>query len=315
MCSVPASAQQSRPWQLYGDWVVKREFQGRTFETILSFSGDREGNLTGSYISFMGLSELKDVKFEDGKLSFSRTRRGRDGETSTSTFTGTIADRVLSGTMKGGRGDYELKGKRSPRIPRAAGKWELTYSIGEREITSPLIIKADAQGQLTAQAPSERVEHTITDLAYERGELSFKRTTKGQDWQFESTFAGRIEGNSISGAFKSQRGEAPVKGTRIGGAAIGTWNLDVAYDQRTIKQRLRVNPDMSGLYGSIPVKEISLEGNKLSFKIIMEFGDNTFEIDFSGTLDEGKLTGEQTSSQGTYEVTGTKVVRRSRRRN
>jgi hypothetical protein len=63
------------------------------------------------------------------------------------------------------------------------------------------------------------------------------------------------------------------------------------------------------------VKKIDLEGNKLSFKITMEFGERTFEIDFAGTVDEGKLTGEQTSSQGTYKVTGTKLVRPSRRRN
>ena len=213
--AIPVSAQQSRGRGIYGDWVVKQEFQGRTFESILSFSRDQEGNYTGYYISFMGMSELQDVKFADGKLSFSRSRRNRDGETSTSTFTGTIADGELSGTMTGGTREYELKGKRSPRISRAVGKWELTYSMGEREITSPLIIKADAQGQLSAQSPSERVEHTITDLAYERGELKFKRTTKMGERQFESSFAGTIQGNDISGTFTSQRGETPVKGTRV----------------------------------------------------------------------------------------------------
>jgi len=286
-----------------------------SFESILSFSRDQEGKYTGSYISFMGLSELKDVKFEDGKLSFSRSRRNRDGETSTSTFSGTIAEGVLSGTMTGGSRDYELKGKRAPRVSRAVGAWDLTYSMGEREITSKLIIKADAQGKLSAQSPSERVEHTITDLAYERGELTFKRKTKWQDREFESSFAGRIRGNEMAGTFKSQRGEAPVKGTRIGGAAIGTWNLDIAYGQRPRKQRLVVNPDMSGRYGAIAVKKINLEGNKLSFKVTLEFGDNTFEIEFAGTVDEGKLTGEQTTSRGTQKVTGTKLVRRLRQRN
>lgn len=315
--SVPVSAQQSRGRGIYGDWMVKQEFNGMTFESILSFSRDQEGNYTGYYISLMGMSELQDIKFEDGKLSFSRTRRGRDGETSTSTFTGTIADGVLSGTMTGGRGDTELKGKRSPRVPRsvarAVGQWELTYSMGEREITSPLIIKADAEGQLTAQSPSDRVQHTITDVAYEQGELSFKRTTKWQEREFESTFTGNIEGDAITGTFKSERGEIPVKGTRIGAAAIGTWNLDVTSERGARKQRLRINPDMSALYGSMAVKEVKLEDNQLSFKLVMAFGDQTFEMDFAGTLSESKLTGKLTSERGTQEVTGTKVPRRSRR--
>jgi hypothetical protein len=319
VCSVQVSAQQSRGRGIYGDWAVKVEIKGETitFESILSFSRDQEGNQTGCFMNPMELRELKDVKFEDGKLSFSESRRNGD-ET---TFTGTITDGVLSGTWTGDMRDRELKGKRSPRVPRAVGNWELTYSMGEREITSPLIIKADAQGQLSAQSPSERVEHTITDLAYERGELKFKRTTKMGERQFESTFAGRIQGNAITGTFTSQRGEAPVKGTRIGAAAIGTWILDVATDGRTLKQRLLVNPDMSGLYGPNPVKKINLEGNKLSFKATVEFGDNSYEIAFAGTVEEGKLTGERTifnpptTSRGTAKVTGTKVVRRSRRRN
>ena len=312
--SAPVSAQQSRGRGISGDWVVEQQFQDRTFESILSFSRDQEGNYTGSYISFMGMSELQDVKFEDGKLRFSRTRRGRDGETSTSTFTGTIADGVLTGTMSSSRGDTELKGKRSPRVPRAVGKWQMTYSMGERELTSTLIIKANAEGELTAEWPSERVTHTVTDLAYERGELKFKRTTKMGERQFESTFAGTIQGNDISGTFTSQRGEIPVKGTRIGTAAIGTWDLTVTSERGERKQRLRIDPDMSALYGAMAAKGVKLEGNKLSFKLVMEFGDQTFEMDFAGTLSESKLTGKLTSDRGTQEVTGTKVPRRSRRR-
>lgn len=318
VCSVQVSAQQSRGRGIYGDWMIQVKTRGITFESILSFSRDQEGNQTGSFMNPMEVRELKDVKFEDGKLSFSESRRGGSVET---TFTGTIEDGVLSGTWPGDRGDRELKGKRSPRVPRAVGTWELTYSMGEREITSPLIINADAQGQLSAQSPSERVEHTITDLAYQRGELKFKRTTKMGERQFESTFAGRIRGNAITGTFTSQRGETPVKGARIGAAAIGTWILDIASDERTVKQRLLVNPDMSGLYGPIPVKKINLDGNKLSFEVTLKLVGNVAKMHFSGTLGEGKLTGEQTifnpptTSRGTRKVTGTKVVRRFRRRN
>lgn len=301
---------QGRGRGAYGDWVITSEFNGRSFESILSFSRDQQGNRTAVWISFMGMTELKDVTFEDGNLSFTQTRRNRDGEMSEFKFSGTIADGVLSGTMSGAR-EYELKGKRAPRMSRAAGQWAVKYSMGEREITSMLIIKSDAEGNLSAEMPSDRVQNTISDLTLEnRSDLSFKRLVKVQDREFEMTFEGTIGQNEITGAFKSERGEVPVTATRKGAELIGTWNLDLSSENRERKQRLVINPDLSALYGSMPVKVVKLEDGKVSFKIVMEFGENTFEMDFSGTLAESKLTGELVSSRSTQKVTGTKVVRR-----
>ena len=93
---------------------------------------------------------------------------------------------------------------------------------------------------------------------------------------------------------------------------MGTWNLDIAGEQRSYKQRLRVNSDMSALYGSTLVKKVNLDGDKLSFKYSVQFGDQEFEVSFEGQVAESKLTGELTSSRGTSKVTGTR--RPSRRR-
>lgn len=301
---------QGRGRGAYGDWVVSSQFGERTIESILSFSRDQEGNRTAVWISFMGMSELKDVTMEDGKLSFTQRRRNRDGEMSESKFSGTITDGVLKGTMSGVR-EYELTGKRAPRMSRAAGQWEMKYKMGEREITSMLIIKSDAEGNLSADMPSDRVQNTISNLTLEnRTDLSFKRTIKMQDREFELTFAGTLQRDEITGAFKSERGDTPVTCTRVGSALIGTWNLGIASERGDRKQRLVVNPDMSGLYGALPVKEIKLEGDKVSFKLVMEFGQNRFEMDFAGKLADSKLTGELTSDRGSQKVTGTKVVRR-----
>ena len=129
MFSGPASAQQSRRGGLYGDWNVKAEFNGRQMESILSFSRDQEGNLTGQWISFGGISELKDLTYEDGQLSFARVSRSRDGQSSTSTFKGTLADGKLSGTVSSDRGEYPLTGERAPRMPRAAGTWDMKLKM------------------------------------------------------------------------------------------------------------------------------------------------------------------------------------------
>ena len=183
--AVQVSAQSSSPrrggFGLYGDWQVKMEFGERQMESILSFSRDREGNRTGQWISFWGLSELKDVKSEDGKVSFTRTSRNREGESTTSKFAGTLKEGVLSGTISSDRGEYKLTGKRAPRTSRAVGNWEIKFKVGDREITSTLVITADKEGNLNVDWKSQRVQHEISDVTYERGKLTFKRKTKVGD--------------------------------------------------------------------------------------------------------------------------------------
>jgi len=220
----------------------------------------------------------------------------------------------VTGVLSSDRGDSDVKGQRSPRTPRALGNWEMKYKVGERDVTSKLVITADKEGQLHAQWQSGRGEHEITDLAYERRSLSFKRKTKMQDREWESTFEGTFAGDTLNGTIKSERGEIEAQGTRLGAAVIGTWNLDVTAEWGTVKQRLMVNPDMTGLYGTIPVKKINLEGDKMSFHMVVPFGDQEFEMDFAGKMAEMKLTGEMKTSRGTQEIKGTKVVRRRRGR-
>jgi len=320
MLSAQVSAQPAQPTRprrggLYGDWQVKLDYDGRQFESILSFSRDKDGNRIGQWISFWGLSELKDLKYEEGQLSFVRVSQNRQGQSTTSKFTGTIKDGKLSGTLTSDRGTSKLEGEPVKRIPRAVGSWEMKYKMGERESTATLVVTTDKEGKLTAQWQSQRGEHEVTDVQYERGKLNFKRKSKIQDRQWESTFEGTVTGDTLSGVIKSERGDRPAEGKRVGASLIGTWNLDITSERGSRKQRLKVNPDMSGLYGAIPVKQVNLEGDKVSFKTVLEFGERKFEMSFEGKLEETKLTGELTTSRGTQKVTGTKVVSlpRSRR--
>ena len=47
---------------------------------------------------------------------------------------------------------------------------------------------------------------------------------------------------------------------------------------------------------------------------MLEFGDQTFEMDFAGKIEDSKLTGELSSSRGSQKLTGTKLVRTFTRR-
>ena len=306
----------SRGRGMFGDWDLKVKFGERDMDAILSFSRDDAGTLTGDWIGFWGVNQLQDVKFEDGKLSFVQVASFRD-ETFRSTFTGTIEDGTLKGIMSSGRGDSDVTGQRRPRTSRAAGIWELNYKIRDRDITSALNITADAERELSAEWKSDRVQVEVSDVSYRRGTLTFKRKTTMGNSQRDSTFEGTIDRQTgfLEGMITPSEGEPiAVKGKRIGQAMIGIWNLDITGERRQYKQQLRVNPDMSGLYGTLPIAKIELKDDVVSFESKWEFGQRSFEMSFEGKLADEKLTGQITTSRGTQKVEGSKVVRRFRRR-
>ncbi len=293
---------------LYGDWIVKSDYNGRTMESILAFTRDKDGKQVGQWISFMGLTELKKLKFEDGELTFERESRNRSGETSTSKFSGTITEGKLTGTMTSSRGESKYEGARAPRPSRAVGIWAMKMTMGEREMTSTLGIKADKEGKLSAVWTSPRGARQMQDVKYERGTLTFINKPTEEN-SFSMNFEGQVRGDTLIGKMKVNENETAIEGKLAGAPVIGTWNLDIAAEQGTRKQRLRVNSDMSGLYGSTPIDKIVLDGDKVSFKIVLKFGDREFEMKFAGKLEKEKLTGELTTSRGSSKITGTKVIR------
>lgn len=290
-----------------GDWLLKVEFDGRQMNSILSFSRDKEDNLAGQWISFFGVGQLQDIKFEENKLSFVQVSRFGDQEFKM-TFAGTVERGKLTGTLSSDRGESKVEGQRVRPMPAAVGSWEMKYKMGERELTATLVVKADKEGKLTAEWQSQFGEHQVTDVQFEKGKLTFKRTSKMQDRQFESTFEGTVKEDTLSGTIKSERGETAAEGKRIGAALIGKWELEITSERGTRKQILQVSPDLSAMYGPTAVKKVNLEGDKVTFQIVVEFGEQKFESNFAGKLDGQKLTGEFTSERGTQKVAGKKAV-------
>ena len=92
----------------------------------------------------------------------------------------------------------------------------MKFKVGDRDVTTTLVIKPQEDGPLSAEWQSQWGEHEVTDVAYERGDLAFKRTSKFQDRQWESTFEGQIRGATLSGVMKSEMGEIPVEVARSG---------------------------------------------------------------------------------------------------
>ena len=281
----------------------------REFESILAFSRNQEG-YTGQGINFRGVKDLKDVKFEENKLSFTQVFGNQE---ITWKFTGTIEQGELSGLLVSDRGEWEIKGKRPPRIRRGVGSWEMKTKVGENEYPGTLTITADKEGNLSGTWKSQRGEGKLSAVKYADRKLTFTRVVQRGENEWKMTFEGTLGYTSLEGVFKSDRGEAPTKGTRVGASAIGTWDLDIESERGPRKQRLRVNSDLSALYGSNVIKKVNLDGDKLSFKYVLTLGAAPErKTSFEGKIVESKLTGEVKTSRGTSKVTGAK--RPSRRR-
>jgi hypothetical protein len=295
--------------EIYGDWQVKTDPCERR-SSILSFAGDEDGKLVGQWINFRGFSELEDVRFKDNTVSFTQTVRF-DKDVFKGNFTGTIDGDKLSGTVTHGSVQDKIQGKRSQRIPLAVGNWEMKSGTDGNETIATLVVKADPNGSLSAEWQGQQGEHKITDVQYERDKLTFKKTSKMQDHVSESTFEGTVqrETDTLSGIIKSEQGEIAAKGKLTGSALIGNWTLDVTAPWGSSKQRLKVNPDMSGMYGITPIDKVNLEGDKVSFKVTLEFGRQRFEMNFEGKLDGSKLTGELKNQRGLQVLVGKKVSR------
>jgi hypothetical protein len=58
-----------------------------------------------------------------------------------------------------------------------------------------------------------------------------------------------------------------------------------------------------------PIEKINLEGNKVSFKIVLKFHQRTFEMNFEGKLEGPRIVGEISAFRGTQKVSGKKASR------
>jgi hypothetical protein len=74
---------------------------------------------------------------------------------------------------------------------------------------------------------------------------------------------------------------------------------------------LTINKDMTGTYqmrdSDVPIKDLKVEGNKISFTVESTGGDRQFKMDFKGEIDGANMKGQFTSDRGPRDVTGKKV--------
>jgi hypothetical protein len=310
LCVVlPVSAAEPAKQNIVGDWKMKStETDGPPMDAMMTISKDKDGKLAGKWLAFFGPADLKDVKFEGDKLTFTQTARVR-GQEMTLNFSGTLKEGKIAGKMSNNTGEFDMEGTLMQPKCAVAGKWEITTKRQDRETTSTLMIKADKEGKLSGTWQSQRGGSEIPKMAFNDGKLTFKRKITRQDQEMEISYELAVKSNTISGIAKTQQGESSVTGKRIDSPAVGTWELTMTSERGERKQLLTVYADMTALYGPSELDTFAIEDNKVAFKMTRTFGDRTIEIEFKGTLEGDKLTGQMTSGpdRPAQTVTGKKL--------
>jgi hypothetical protein len=289
-----------------GQWEMTMDFGGRPSFAMLTISKNADGTLAGKWGS---RDTLSNVKFQDGKLTFVRTIQFGDQEF-TMDYAGALKEGEITGTMSSDQGEFNVNGARfKPKSP-ALGHWDISFNVGDRQINARLSVSEKPDGTLEGKW-NEEGEHTISNVKFQDGKLSFTRQSKIEDFEFETTYEGQVKGNELIGTMKSQMGDLQANGKRVGAPLIGKWDLTIVSEFGTMPGMMRINGDMTGRYeffgGEIPMKDLKLNGNQVTFDFEMGWGDQTFTLNFKGTLDGNNLKGQMTSDRGTSEITGKKA--------
>ena len=296
-----------------GEWEITTDFNGQEIFATLSISRKVDGSLIGKW----GPRELTDVRFEHGKLTFTRiykfrVRNSRDEDTYRDEYTLTLKDGKLTGTVSTDVGDYPANmTRKKPKSP-APGQWDIKFNVGEREIAGRLTISEKPDGMLAGKWEAEFGEHVISNVKFQDGKLTYTRKSKLGEREWESNFEGIIKGHKLAGTFKSQRGELPATGERVGAVLVGKWKLTNIYSGGTSTIILKINGDLTGRYEfsggeQIPIKKLKLEGDQVTFVLEMIGKDRPLRLDFKGKLDGKTLRGKLSYGRFTSEVTGKKI--------
>ncbi len=310
-----------------GEWEIKIDSPVINRLATLSFSKKPDGSLMGT----CGSSKLANVRFENGKLSFSRIikTRARDFKHE---YTLTLKDGKLTGTMSGDLGNFPVNGIRKKALSPALGQWDIITIAGKVEITGRLIISENPEGALVGKWDYGREEAVavVSNVKFKDGKLSFTRMAKlsyiryGKliEHEFEENFEGTIKGHELTGVTRSSEGsEFSSTGKRVGAALVGNWELTRTSDGKTTTSIMKIYGDLTGKYSDhrgdeVTIKNLKLEGDQVTFFLEWGSPDMSFRVNFKGKLDgnilkgefnEKTIKGKQNFDEYTNKVIGKKI--------
>ena len=124
------------------------------------------------------------------------------------------------------------------------------------------------------------------------------------DQDFTTDFTGKLDGDTITGEMSNDQGtqtanakrvkEKKMVSTSMSSPLMGTWTFSrEGRDGTPRTSTLKIKPDMTATYSlrddDVPVTDLKIDGNKISFKVVRNFNDQEFTMSFDGMLDGDSL--------------------------
>ena len=288
--------------EIVGIWNLTTNAVGWQAFGTLSITRNADGTLTGKW----GSMDLSNVKFNGQRLTFTRPawNGGMD-------FSGTLKDGMLMlADERGGKATGVRRMSKSPVL----GQWDLKVNVGGLDLPVRLVVSQKANGTPEATWATDFAETVVTGVNIAGDKLTLSQETTFENGAFASTFDGTVQGHTLTGTIKSQLGNTPVTGRRIGIALIGEWELTLSAPQGQRTDVLTIDTDLSGRYerggtlgGEVPIKDLKLQGDQASFKTEVSLGDRIDVTEYKLKLDGKILKGQLASARGTVELTGRKI--------
>ena len=319
----PATLLAAAAPDLAGDWQGKLAVDATNSLTVrFTFTKGANGAVT-AVLNSPDNAGVKDVAVSN--VSWDGTNLKLTVPTLSGAYAGALKNGKLAGewTQPGAKLPLELAPYSKPVMTAAvsksiAGDWNGIVKTPAGDITMVFAFKQGTNGALegTFRIPAQGANMPMTDVMVENGELRFK-TAQGR-----INYVGKVNGDRIAGKLKVpdptappdglelnvQRGEfkapaVPLKGSTEAFAAVkgkwtGTITVPNPQTQQEVKLPVTVRFESNGgqNFGyldvppqnikGMPINEVALADGKIKINI------GSIQAEYSGTLADGKLTGE-----------------------
>jgi len=206
------------------------------------------------------------------------------------------------------------QGSAAPVKDALAGNWQVTVDFDGRKMASILSLSRNKQGELAGRWISLWEASELSDIQQEENKLSFTMVSRFREPASTLSFAGTIEGRTLSGALSHDRGESRVEGKRVRPMprAVGQWDATIRVDEREYSATLvvkageksRLTAEWQSQWGEHEITDVKFKSGKLTFTRKSSVQDRQWESTFEGTVKGNALSGTFTSERGNISLEG-----------
>jgi hypothetical protein len=223
---IKISLEGKRESPVEGLWKITMAIEsGEKFAPTIQIKGSGK-TFTGEYIGIRGKkSTIKDVKFENGEISFDAPDRG--DEDLVFHYAGKLSGDSVKGTVSwnaAGNQKRSMKfeaAKSRAQTADVAGTWKLKVPMKDGPTLEPTLTLTQSGATVQGTYKGENGETKITDGMVLGEEFSFDVTRQKDGKVFKLHYQGKVNGDSLKGSvdynFEGIAGAIDYEGTRVAG--------------------------------------------------------------------------------------------------